>query len=125
MTSYRYDEADNLLHVSGVEEVTYTYDAVGNVLTAENESGMVTTYTYNALGLPLTKTVSGEDSIESYWETYGYDLGGCLVSLTNSMGQVIKIEYDAWGNVAKRSVADTNGRTTVPRSIRMTRTATF
>ena len=48
-SSYSYDSNDKLLEVvkNGSAQLAYTYDAVGNVSTVTDQTGFVTTYTYD------------------------------------------------------------------------------
>lgn len=63
-------------YISPEDSVSYTYDAIGNVLTVIDSHGTITR-TYDAL-----------NRVSSYTDTYG---------------KVIRYEYDAVGNLSKLS----------------------
>jgi len=97
---YAYDEAGNLITEKVVEDVrtadavtTMDYDDNGNMISVTDPEGSTTTYTYNAMGQVLTKT----DPREKVW-TYGYDDAGNLKSMTDPLNHVTQYVYDAVGN---------------------------
>lgn len=91
---------------------SFTYDANGNQLTKTISSGGTSrtwTYTYNPAGQILT--VTGPRSDVSDVTTYAYDAGGNLNTVTNALGQVTTLSnYDAAGRVG--TITDPNGATT-------------
>ncbi len=109
-TSYTYDGADRLLSVTkGGAAETYTYDGMGNVLTKTESTGRVTTYTYNSLGKITSCEVSGDDTIDSYRETYQYHTSGLLACRENSMGTCQSYVYDGHSNPVMSVLFRTGG----------------
>lgn len=91
---------------------TYTYDANGNQLTktiAAGNTSRTWTYTYNQVGQILTVTGPRRDVTDV--TTYSYDANGNLSTVTNALGQVTSLSnYDANGRVGL--ITDPNGATT-------------
>jgi RHS repeat-associated protein len=93
---------------------TYSYDANGNLLSrsvkdkATNETRSVS-YTYNSVGQVLT--IDGPRTDVSDITTYEYDTSGNLTKITNAMGHATFItSHDAHGKPL--SVTDPNGTVT-------------
>ncbi|MDP4093472.1 MAG: RHS repeat-associated core domain-containing protein [Bacillota bacterium] len=131
-TEYTYDIGGRLTSVCTPESKTkgklsqsYTYDAIGNVLTYTDGEGSTTNYQRNMWGKILK--VTDPYSIST---TYNYDYAGNLTSvkdgksnttqynynslnklasLTDALGQTITYKYDKEGRVA--SEVDRNGQT--------------
>ena len=84
----------------------FTYDAHGNLLTKTITAGTATrtfTYTYNASGQVLTAT-DPRGNVTSY----AYDAKGDLTSITDALGHVTSItSYDANGRPL--TIIDPNG----------------
>ena len=89
--TYTYDALGNILSVSGGENASYTYDAQGQLLT-ETRGGVTYTYTYDAAGNLLTKTRLGGSGTDTY--TYGDSDWLDLLTAYNGS----PITYDAIGN---------------------------
>lgn len=91
---------------------TYTYDANGNQLTktiAAGNASRTWTYTYNGNGQILSAT--GPRSDVADLTTYTYDASGNLSAVKNALGQVTTLSnYDANGRVGL--ITDPNGATT-------------
>jgi RHS repeat-associated protein len=110
---YDYDAVGRLKQGFGQN---YTYDKVGNLLTATSTSGQqTTTDTYNAAD-ELTKSVTGStttsysydadgDQTKAGSNTYSYDPGGRVTAATIGSSSYT-FAYDADGN---RTVANKNG----------------
>jgi RHS repeat-associated protein len=93
--------------VSGINRVTtFTYDAKGNLLSKTVMAGILTrswSWTYNSQGQPLTSTDPNGNTT-----AFAYDTTGNLTSVTNALGQVSKIiKYDATGRPL--TLQDPNG----------------
>lgn len=93
---------------------TYSYDANGNLLSrsvkdkATNETRTVS-YTYNSVGQVLT--VDGPRTDVSDITTYEYDTSGNLIKITNALGhEALITSHDAHGKPL--SVTDPNGTVT-------------
>jgi RHS repeat-associated protein len=77
---------------------SYTYDALGHVLTEQYSDVIApnrtytTTYTYDALGRKIS---TGGD--HSYAMSYAYDAGDQLVGETDALGRVTTFDYDNYG----------------------------
>ena len=88
------------------EHVTsFTYDAMGNLLTATNALNLTTTYTYDAWNNPLTVT---DHRGRTTTQTYG-DGGKTLVQVEKPLGGKTNFTYHANGLL--NTVADPNGHT--------------
>jgi RHS repeat-associated protein len=81
-------------------ETTYTYDPFGNLLYTDAE-GVVTSMTYDVRGL---KTAM-DDPDMGQW-SYSYNALGELVSQTDAKGQVTTMAYDKLGRMVSRTDDD-------------------
>ena len=130
-TAYEYDSNGNVTKVRYADNtaMTLTYtaggdiasitDALGNTETYtysghsltefRDKNGHTTSYTYNALGLPITVT----DALGNQ-TTYAYDDKGRQLSVTDAEGGVTSFEYDAVGRIVAEhtKVSDTATATT-------------
>ncbi|MBI3687533.1 MAG: discoidin domain-containing protein, partial [Actinobacteria bacterium] len=98
---------------------TVSYFHNGDVASATNADGLVTKFSYDNLGRPLTKTVISDSYPAGVTTTYGYDGLGQVVTqtepaVTNRVtGAVhtasITTTYDPDGEVTAQSVADATG----------------
>jgi RHS repeat-associated protein len=104
---------------------SYTYDAVGNLLTQTDGNGNTTTYTYNRANLVISKTdPAGYAESYTYYANgkikektdrngigtyYNYDIFGRLLT-EDAGGQVQSYTYDANGNLL--TMTDGTGTTT-------------
>lgn len=102
-TTYNYDTTSNrLVSMTGGTRRTYTYDAIGDVLTDgtgtytyDGRGRMVTakvgknttTYQVNALGQRVSKTLPGSSTIDRF---FAYDEAGHIIGEYNSSGAVIQ-----------------------------------
>ncbi|WP_460985655.1 DUF6531 domain-containing protein, partial [Sinomonas halotolerans] len=136
-----YDAADNLTQLTrpnpagGTLNYSYAYDAAGNVTSATDSLGNVSTLEYSAEG-DLTRTASplgsvqsmaydaagrvtavtsprgnapGADPAQFTWR-YEYDALGRTIKATDPAGQYESVDYDTDGRVTRAT--DTKGRST-------------
>ncbi len=115
-TSYEYDGEMRIVKVkeSGVETVSYTYDANGNKKSETLANGVVSTYTYNKANR-ITNIVNkkGNTDISSY--EYSYYLDGsdaCKVRSENGIIETTEYEYDGLKRLTQESVAKGNNTDT-------------
>ena len=135
-TTYTYDNNGNTIgKATGARLDVYSYNLY-NQLTGNIIGGVNASYTYNAKGIRTSKTVGtdvtsfildggnviaevkgtevvdyirGINLICTDTEYYIYNAHGDVVSLTSTAGMVTKTyDYDAFGNEANPSEADTN-----------------
>lgn len=101
-TSYEYDawgRAIRTIDSTGYNSGTVTYDLNGNVLTATDANGNVTTNTYDALNRVLTSnTTNPDDSSKNVSKSYTYDSIG-RVTRKVSNGVTTSYEYDRLGRI--------------------------
>ncbi|MGH3159997.1 MAG: LamG-like jellyroll fold domain-containing protein [Streptosporangiaceae bacterium] len=127
-TSYNYYSDGDLAQVSGPtgRRTVLTYDLLGRALTStdyttSDPGGLVTSYSYNGLGQPLTVTYPGVTNIvtnvvHTLEDSYTYDADGDLTQLTQSdltggdPSRTTSYTYDGLGQVA--TVTDPSGATT-------------
>ena len=79
----------------------FTYTAAGDLLTAEDEAGAVTTYTYDALGRVIKALYSDQTQT-----TVQYDDDHNIVTTTGPEGIVTLEKYDPFGFLVKEVVDD-------------------
>lgn len=79
----------------------FTYTAAGDLLTAEDEAGAVTTYTYDALGRVIKALYSDQSQT-----TVQYDDDHNIVTTTGPEGIVTLEKYDPFGFLVKEVVDD-------------------
>jgi RHS repeat-associated protein len=115
VTTYVYDDSGHLLtetspggnvagEAAGSFMTTYVRDAHGQALEVRNAADRTLRRTYDGNGNILTvTTASGTTS-------YAYDEAGRQTTISHSDGTIVQFEYDAAGNVTRRS--DGNGRDT-------------
>lgn len=83
------------------------YDpSIGLLLRQVSPSGTEIRFTYNSLGLPISRTTAS--SSLSVTDFYEYDSFGNLTKKTDSNGRFIKFQYDLAGNIV-RSINSSNG----------------
>ena len=107
-TSYQYDAYGNVSRITypGGGYETFTYLPNGNLASSVDRSGVTTTYTYNALGSPITVTAGTGENTNTI--SYTYAKTGSLLSESNGT-MSIAYTYDALGRVATETA---NGVTT-------------
>jgi RHS repeat-associated protein len=84
------------------QQVSYTYDGNGNVLTRTDASNRITRYAYDALNR-LTTLTAPDGGITRY----AYDAEGNLATVTDPRGLITRYEYNGFGEVTKRTSPDT------------------
>lgn len=92
------DRLERLIEQPGSEEkvTSYTYDALGRVLTITKPDLVVLTHSYDALGR-LVELRSSDNSI-AY--SYSYDLHNNPVEVRDEVSQLVtKRAYDIWGRL--------------------------
>ena len=98
---YAYDSLNRLTSVNfpdPTQNVSYSYDSTGKVLSMTDPSG-TTTYSYDNSNRLLsdTKTIEGK----TFNISYNYSLAGALTSITYPSGRMILYIYDANGRIIK------------------------
>lgn len=107
LTSFTYDAKGNLL--SKIEQATTDATGATGLTAPVIGTARQWTFTYNALGQVLTATGPRSDVIDK--TTYVYDSQGNLTTITNAAGQITTLSnYDANGRVGR--IVDPNGLTT-------------
>ena len=98
--------------------MTTTYYLNGSQIVAEETSGNLTVYIYDAEGLPLGMRYHGAAYAEDVWDVYWYEknIFGDVVAVYNSAGtKLISYKYDAFGK-ATRSYHNSGGSTTATKN---------
>lgn len=114
-------EDGNLLQLSSSCRTDYTYDALGRLTFAvkANNAGACRAagqwaYGYDAVGNRLTETGHNGFASNAWSWTSSYDANDRLTAVTGTgpfflPGKVASYEYDAAGNVTKKTEPDVNG----------------
>lgn len=84
----------------------FTYDSRGKIK-ALKVGEELTTYAYNAIGLPETITFPSGEVV-----TYSYDDAHRLIGIRNSAGERIHYTLDGFGNTLKEEIFDAGGTMT-------------
>ncbi len=105
VTTFAYDAYGNMLSktvtaASLTRSWLYTYDMAGQVLTASDPLGYVTSYTYDAHG----DLASATDALGHTTLFTAYDGAGRLLSSTDPNGLVTNLAYDVRGRLLQRNV---------------------
>ncbi len=79
-----------IVYVDGSQE-SFTYDAVGNVLSSTNRRGQTVTYTYNAAGQVTSKKYDTTPGVTDL--VYHYDAAGNLIQAIDASGSM-QMTYD-------------------------------
>jgi RHS repeat-associated protein len=99
-TIFTYDNDDRLLtsqnpvQAGSSKDVSYVYDAEGNLTSITDANGKTTTYTYNARNELIAVT-----DARGKTTSYAYDAEGDLASTTDPLKHVNTYTYDADGNL--------------------------
>ncbi|MBM4164359.1 MAG: RHS repeat protein, partial [Lentisphaerae bacterium] len=96
--AFQYDSLNrctNTVYADGSTEA-FTFDAVGNLLTAKNAAN-TNTFAYDAMN-HLTSSVSRVSGI-AFTNGYRYDLGGLATAVVYPDGKTVQYALDADGNV--------------------------
>lgn len=99
-------EFPSIANLDGVSRPVFdysTYDPYGRKLTQSDLNGHVTSYCYNAYGLPV-KIVHPNGGIESF----KYDKSGKLISYTDSDQLTVQFENDILGRVLSKTYISPN-----------------
>jgi RHS repeat-associated protein len=107
---------------------THTYDAAGYVLTTTDPLGHTTTYTYSAFGETLTTTSPLGETVTNSYDGKGNRLTsrglsgeqttyahadaahpGDVTSITDPLGRLTRITYDAFGDLASHTTSPASG----------------
>ena len=102
--TYTYDANGNELTGTGVlGSSSFTYNQFGEVLTATDALGGLTTNTYDAAGnlLSVTDALNNTTALT-------YDTRGELLTMTNPLGKVTTLAYDTSGNISQTTDALSN-----------------
>ena len=104
VTTFTYDSRGNVISVLGSDgsSSSYSYDSNNHLVSFTDAMGLRTDYTYDSNGLMTSETKGDLGTI-----TYGYT-NGLITSITDSLGNISRIEYDACGNVVKTTDAKGN-----------------
>ncbi|HEX3658989.1 MAG TPA: DUF6531 domain-containing protein, partial [Pirellulales bacterium] len=118
-TTYSYDNLGRKTEVTDPDPdgsgslpapvTSYTYDAVGNVLTTtDQQSGLVTTYTYNAQNQQTSQMLSnpGAGLNNGPMTSSTYDAAGELTSSTDANGNITYYTYNHLGQQTSVSVPE-------------------
>jgi RHS repeat-associated protein len=104
VATYAYDADGNEVTGTGVlGSSTFTYNQFGEVLTATDAMGGLTTNAYDVAGNLLSVT----DGLNNT-TTLTYDSRGELLTLTNARGKVTALAYDTKGNISQTTDALAN-----------------
>jgi RHS repeat-associated protein len=92
-------KSDGVLDPNAVAE--YTYNPYGQVLTAKDATGAITTYNYNSTTGDLESVIYPLNSSSGSNPTYSYgrDPAGRVTSVTDPLGKITSYTYDAIGRV--------------------------
>jgi RHS repeat-associated protein len=106
--SFTYDANGNLLSKTDAlgNRTTYTYDPVfSKVASITDPLGNVSRFAYDANGNLLARTDANNNQ-----SSYQYDSTGLLIQATDALNQKTKLAYDAFGNLI--TITDPLGNTT-------------
>ena len=104
VTSYSYDLVGNLVTATdrGDDQTSYAYDDWNRLTTVTDPSDNQTTYTYNSDGTVDTRT-----DRRGFNTTYGWDAKHQLLNVTDALGNLTEYLYDKDGR--QTSMTDANG----------------
>ncbi|VVS94184.1 FG-GAP-like repeat-containing protein [Desulfoluna spongiiphila] len=99
------DALDRLIrvveHGDSDHETLYTYNAVGELLTATNAVGSLTEMTYDRIGRQTTMS----DPDMGFWQ-YTYDVNGNILTQEDAKGETIRFSYDALNRMVSKIYSD-------------------
>ena len=116
-----FDQAGNPVGIAAenasgtvLRQTSSSYDADGNLTAATDAMGNTTTFSYNALGLPVQE-VQPVTATSSVTTSFGYDAAGNMTRYTNGNGDNTIYTYNSW-NLAESTIvpattADPSDRT--------------
>lgn len=100
-TSYTYDSANRVYQkIDPLNTVTYSYNGLGQILSAANSAGQKTEYIYDSRGNKTEekKYLDNINFVSSKWEYDGFNRP---VKFTDGNGKVTSYEYDLMDKVVK------------------------
>ncbi|MDR6411297.1 LysM peptidoglycan-binding domain-containing protein [Paraburkholderia terricola] len=99
---YTYDRDGNLVEDNGAgATLTWVYDRAGQLLSERDPYGVRFSYSYDAAGRVLTRTIHPQDAMSAPLVTrFEYDAKGQVIRLTDPAGVVTETSYDLGGRVA-------------------------
>jgi RHS repeat-associated protein len=108
------DKDDNTIFVATMLSGTWIneyrgFDILARLVTVRDHAGAVWNYTYDMLGNRLTAS----DPDLGNW-SYSYDLANRLIGQTDARGAVTALTYDQMGRLLTKTVTAPNGSVTVP-----------
>ena len=103
---YAYDELNRLVSRSAQSADAFSHDAVGNLLTASNETATLT-FGYDAMDRLTTATTTLANA--TFITTFARDVGGLVTNLVYAPGKSITRAYDPDGRLV--AVSDWLGHT--------------
>jgi RHS repeat-associated protein len=102
VTTYEYDALNRLVRIIDAKggASVFAYDPEGNISSMTDTNGVVTKYNYDELDRMQAKVENfiagiGSDASTNVTNTYGYDLNGNVISITNGRGFTTQFNHDA------------------------------
>ena len=102
ITTYEYDSLNRLARVINAKGGTsvFTYDPESNIASMTDANGVVTKFNYDELDRMQAEISNfipgiGSDSSMNVTNSYGYDLNGNVISITNGRGFTTTFDHDA------------------------------
>ncbi|WOO39345.1 DUF6531 domain-containing protein [Rubellicoccus peritrichatus] len=90
----------------GQAMTTYQYDGFGNLTSMIDPNGNVTAFLYDKLGRPTNKRITDNSGELLNNESYTYEPGGKIKTITNGKGGVTDFKYTSYGDVYYRKNPD-------------------
>jgi YD repeat-containing protein len=108
IVKYTYDASGNLATATDSQAVpateSYKYDALGHKTSYTNKAGSTWSYDYDAAGHLVLET---SPQVAAYGPNFGIAMGGWTDG--EQMAMLTRMEYDALGNLTKRTVGAATG----------------
>ncbi|MES2349588.1 MAG: hypothetical protein V4641_18655, partial [Pseudomonadota bacterium] len=108
IVKYTYDASGNLASTTDSQAVpateSYKYDALGHKTSYTNKAGSTWSYDYDAAGHLVLET---SPQVAAYGPNFGIAMGGWTDG--EQMAMLTRMEYDALGNLTKRTVGAATG----------------